>query len=475
MSDFVDYGIDDLSNLVETARGTVKTVFTEVGDQVKNLVLPDDVKGKTVDSLKGQVDAKSRDNLAKAPASNFASYHMIHTGPADKDDEIKDGNTSTRANDPILELYNDVLAPVCKVLEQKLSQTGTDLATLLARGTLADIQKVCADVADLFLSALAKFIDGVLAFVQHELEAVKSALEQSIHPPIFGALFDFVCGLMGENEDMTVINVAALIAAIPAVTLCKISTGITPDQWGEGMDDPTLPRALHECVGTLSRESQKSAARSAQMWAESGGHPGGGANSSGDNFKCPKQLRNLSYFQGLTAPPCSILSSLAGMYAPAPAALRPMSSRSLTLICDKMRYMKALLTCPIPADGQHWTPYMFRWLSWLTSGIFSVILDVLPEEAKNWVGLFVDLFGLSVAVGVDWLENADGLTWLTDIVASLGGAVTKGATLAKQPEVAFGSLMVCHVVGDLGLFVKAGHDIINENVFRTINIGGSGS
>ena len=118
---------------------------------------------------------------------------------------------------------------------------------------------------------------------------------------------------------------------------------------------------------------------------------------------------------------------------------------------------------------------MFRWLSWLTSGIFSVILDVLPEEAKNWVGLFVDLFGLSVAVGVDWLENADGLTWLTDIVASLGGAVTKGATLAKQPEVAFGSLMVCHVVGDLGLFVKAGHDIINENVFRTINIGGSGS
>ena len=47
--------------------------------------------------------------------------------------------------------------------------------------------------------------------------------------------------------------------------------------------------------------------------------------------------------------------------------------------------------------------------------------------------------------------------------------------LAKQLEVAFGSLMVCHVLGDLGLFVKAGHDIINENVFRTINIGGSGS
>ena len=99
MSDFVDYGIDDLSNLVETARGTVKTVFTEVGDQVKNLVLPDDVKGKTVDSLKGQVDAKSRDNLAKAPASNFASYHMIHTGPADKDDEMTDADTKAEGEE----------------------------------------------------------------------------------------------------------------------------------------------------------------------------------------------------------------------------------------------------------------------------------------------------------------------------------------------------------------------------------------
>ena len=90
----------------------VKTVLSEVGDQVKALVLPNDVKNQTLSSYSSKIDSDKRDIITKAPAVNFASYHIRHTGPANKDDEPDNDSKPTKGDDPIVQLYNDVLAPV---------------------------------------------------------------------------------------------------------------------------------------------------------------------------------------------------------------------------------------------------------------------------------------------------------------------------------------------------------------------------
>ncbi|KAI1802876.1 hypothetical protein F4811DRAFT_572527 [Daldinia bambusicola] len=484
---FLDYGVAEAATLIESTRAEMKTIFATIGKDIKNLTLPPEFSNQTISSMKqtaAEKEDRKPDISEMTPAVNMATYHLRHAAPLDKEDEISNITENADHNNPIVRLFEDVFKPVWETIEGKLKQTGTDLVALLTHGTIADLQRVCVDFADIIISALAAFIDGVLKLVEDLIVDLKSEMEKTINAPIFGALYEFICGLMGEKEPMTVVNVASLIAAIPATTLAKIATGSTPDVWCEGIKLNNTPEALAEVVKSLNPASATSntAAKTFSGKTVSQEDTSGTTLKSdledkgedGNSFRCPKALRVISYLQGIVSPICAVGNNVSWLFSEAPEGVPPvnMSSASLAALSKRLGNLKYIFSMPIPKDNQEWWAYCCRWVAWIVPGINSLVLDTLPKAATNLLGFIVNCVCLILSVITDAGEQAHWSNWLTDIASNSGGMISSCGKIAAQHPVILAGMAISTVIGGGGSLLRTSIAIGNDEVWRATNVGG---
>ncbi|RWA11058.1 hypothetical protein EKO27_g4066 [Xylaria grammica] len=477
---FLDYGVTEAKSFLENARREVGAFFSTIGDTIKNLELSEEMKGQTITSMHKMVAAstKSQPDVSRnSPTVNMTAYHLRHAAPLNKEDEATstNGHADLGAGDPVVQLFNDVLKPVFETVEKKLAQTGTDIAALLKEGTLADLQRVCLDFIDTFISALAAFVDGLLKFVEDILTDIQAGLEKTLDVPIFGALYEFVCGLMGEKEPLSIINVASLVAAIPAVTITKIAAGSTPDQWLEGIDPKSLPAALADCVKALNPDHATPVSSEALASPDpQNTNPEQAASTSDDKFKCPEPMRVLSHIEGVVAPICAIASSIpSAIEGVASVSSVKKPSNSIIQICTKIRHIKTLFTMPITQDNQVWGAYVARWAAWILSNAQNIICNGFQPQISNMAGVLVNMLCLLITLYVDESEGAQWSTWLIDIASSLGGCVENVGNIIERPLIMLAGLGVSQTMGSAGSEVKAVYTIGTDKVWAAVNLGGS--
>ncbi|KAK6949364.1 hypothetical protein Daesc_009439 [Daldinia eschscholtzii] len=472
---FLDYGVAEATTLIESTRAEIKSIFATIEKDVKDLSLPPEFGSLTISSMKQTAaeEEKGKPDISEmTPAVNMTTYHLRHAAPLNKEDEIPATTEDSDPSNPISRLFEDVFRPIWATIEGKLKQTGTDLVALLTNGTMADLQRICVDFADIIISALATFVDGVLKLVEDIIVDLKSEMEKTIDAPIFGALYEFVCGLMGEKEPVTILNLASLIAAIPATTVAKIATGSTPDQWCEGVKLSNVPEALADVVKSLNPA----------LAMASTGTDGAklkldlkDANENDQDFECPKALRIISYLQGIVAPICAVGANLSWLFSVAPSGVRPvkMSSLALSTLCKRLGNLKIIFSMPVPKDKQEWWAYCCRWVAWIVPGVFNLVLDVLPTEANNLLGFVVNVVCLILSLVTDAGEKAHWSNWLTDIASNTGGAVSSVGKIIEQHPVILAGMGISTVIGGGGSFIRTAIAIGNDDVWRANNVGGS--
>ncbi|KAI1644579.1 uncharacterized protein F4817DRAFT_318734 [Daldinia loculata] len=475
---FLDYGVAEAATLIESTRAEVKSIFATIGKDIKNLSLPPEFSSQTISSMKQTATEKDdgMHNISEmTPAINMATYHLRHAAPLNKEDEITNEPQDFDSNDPIVQLFEDVLKPVWGTIEEKLKQTGTDLVALLTNGTIADLQRVCVDFADIIISGLAAFIDGVLKLVEDMIVDLQSEMEKTINAPIFSALYEFVCGLMGEKEPMTILNLASLIAAIPATTVAKIATGSTPDQWCEGIKLDKAPEALADVFKSLN-PALATASTTENTFSDKAFVPGGtdGTTLNQQSFRCPKALRIISYLQGVVSPVCAVGANLSWLFSVAPEGVRPvkMTSLSLSTLCKRLANMKILFSMPVPKDEQEWWAYCCRWVAWIVPGIYNLVLDILPKKANDLLGFVVNCVCLILSIVTDAGERAHWSNWLTDIASNSGGLVSSVGKISEQHVVILAGMGISTLIGGGGSFLRTSIAIGNDDVWRANNVGG---
>ncbi|KAI1464011.1 uncharacterized protein F4812DRAFT_468178 [Daldinia caldariorum] len=484
---FLDYGVAEAASLIESTRAEMKSIFSTIGKDIKNLTLPPEFSNQTISSMKqtaAEKDNRKPDMSEMTPAVNMATYHLRHAAPLNKEDEISNITESTDHSNPIVRLFEDVFKPVWETIEGKLKQTGTDLVALLTHGTIADLQRVCADFADIIISALAAFIDGVLKLVEDLIVDLKSEMEKTINTPVFGALYEFICELMGEKELMTVVNVASLIAAIPATTVAKIATGSTPDEWCEGIKLSNTPEALADVVKSLNPASATSSTAAKafsdkiisleNMDSTTSKLDPEDKGKSQKSFRCPKELRVISYLQGVVSPICAVGHNVSWLFSEAPEGVPPvnMSSASLAALSKRLGNLKYIFSMPIAKDNQEWWAYCCRWVAWVVPGINSLVLDTLPKAATNLLGFIVNCVCLTLSIITNTGEGTHWSNWLTDMASNGGGIISSCGKISGQHPVILAGMAISTIIGGGGSFIRTAIAIGNDEVWRATNVGG---
>jgi hypothetical protein len=208
---------------LEVARAHIDQVLGTLQQDIKSVTLPAAQAQRGPWSDAGAARAARPMNSLRSPQANFITHHLLHGGLAGGAAAV------TSAGDPLVEAF-DILSSTSIKLSTAFQNDLQDVANLVqGKGaTYADVLKLAGDLADTALEPLQELLDGLFTLVEQLLGGNVNTLEGDVDIPFLGTLFKFVTELLGDEEDLTYINVAALLVATPAVIVGKIETGKAP-------------------------------------------------------------------------------------------------------------------------------------------------------------------------------------------------------------------------------------------------------
>lgn len=244
MKSGLDTVADKATRELESWRAAVKKELHGVGDKLKKAVLPQSVKDMRP-RAQHAAQAKTPSGLAaRTPPARFTNYQIQHGG-------MLKGGTSRAALqagsgsggiDSFSKLWSEVLLPETKRIGGDLLKIAMDIGKLFSdpSHTLENLLQLFVDAIDLILDALAAIVDALLGLTELAIAAIRRLLEDDVHIPFLSSFYEFITGLLGEEEKLTVINAIALLIAIPVVTICRI-VGVTPFDGAEDqLRDPQV-------------------------------------------------------------------------------------------------------------------------------------------------------------------------------------------------------------------------------------------
>ncbi|KAK3672969.1 hypothetical protein LTR78_007079 [Recurvomyces mirabilis] len=436
---FLDFAKTNGPTYIELARRSAKSFFAEIDLDVKNAILPASVKNDSPDVAANSTDqGPDTRSMATSPPANYATYHLQHSATSANQDQ-KIGNVSTNGtvqtngemltDDPFTQFYNDVLQPAFDVISEKLGKTSDDLLKLITDMSLDNLRILLADVADALISVMATVVDGFLHFAEDILKDIIGLLEEELDIPVIGALWDFMCELFGSSEPFTVMNASAFLLAIPAVTVVKLATGTTPDQFNNGFDDPAFPAKVAKWLGSGSPLNLTAAKTSGKLAV---------TNKQDEEYKAPPELKAFSLAEGCISPFAAIVGTVCDA-----AKANGSKNEYLQKVSLGTCAVKALFSWPVTDDGQDWNMYAIRWVAFVL-GAAGDLMPGCPPKAKVVVNAVLAI----LAIVVDAKESQDPFAWTSDIcgtISSLVAEAGEGNAEVQVPAYAasimFGSLV----------------------------------
>ncbi len=227
-----DYGISK----IDDAKAGVGDFFDDLTarlDSLEGLALPAEARGQRIQSasrdatsnLQGS-EAKAAGFLTSSPQGNYSTYQTLNGGVLNTDIP---GVSS--AQSAIEELYTDVLEPGMRLISTSAEMIYEQVQTLFSSDDLTpeEAQQVlCERVDDLkkMVGAAKDLVIGLLDVLQDILDLYKDMITQPVpNVPVLGPLLK---KLFETDENPSLLDILALLQAIPATVLFKAVTDKAP-------------------------------------------------------------------------------------------------------------------------------------------------------------------------------------------------------------------------------------------------------
>lgn len=233
----MSYVIGQANTKLDDWKAGVHEVFTTVKTRIHQAVLPAGVASADLLSTQQQAQGSTVANPSSAPAS-FTTYQLQHGGGASGSTD----QAPPEPGNPLVQFYEAVVQPTLATVEDDLETLFEDIAALFqGNPTVGDFMKIVTDVIDTFLDVAETLIVGFLDLVKDLLVDLQALITEPLEIPFFSDLYRFLTGLLGEAEDLSLVNVISLIVAIPATILYKAGTNSSPFPDGvDGLLDPDI-------------------------------------------------------------------------------------------------------------------------------------------------------------------------------------------------------------------------------------------
>ena len=418
----------------------------------------------------------------KASMANGISVKASATTNSATTDNTKT-NPGEIAIDVLQQFATDVIEPMGKTLMDRLNTDLDALIDLIKHGSMDKLWTLIADAADTVISVIAQFVDGFLHFCEDIINDLKDLLTQPIEVPFFTKLYQFMCQLMGYDEDFTLINSISFLISIPLTTMMKIGGYGTIMDHNDiiGMDDPGFPQKLVSTVQSALQSSQVPAVRaqnkSVKLKALQTTHL---LTETNDGFEPPEWLQYMSGAFGLCNGGAAIVYNALDF--------------DFLLVRkdnDWKKKWKLIFAAPMPKANVDAQAYEVRWVAWVIGNSWRIFVNALkpgnpvhppflppvnpitmPSFFENGGSLGVNVATEVMAVVCDARDDVSGLTWAGDVVSNTGSAFSSlGKMLANDlpegnPAIAVGLPMKYAATfvalgGNVCSFVNAGGSFVN--------------
>lgn len=419
---------------------------------MRDAILPADIKTASANQAAKSSDQNHAQDVLMSPQGSY-SFNTIKQMP-DSDSQGPTNPHPTTSSDPFIQFYQDVLEPAFDTMVKALGKDADDVLNLLNNMSMDNLRLLFADVADGLISVFATIVDGFLKFAEDIIADIVKGISDPMDIPIIGALWEFITGLFGHEEELTALNAISLLVAIPATTIAKLATGTTPDQMDHGFTDANFGATVAAALGqpSPSHASAKFASHplKAEFQTES---------RVQDSYVTPESLKKFSQAEGFIGPISGAVASVID------AATFPVGPRgTIAKLKQLAALIKAIFSWPVPANGQNWGSYTARWIAWAIA-----TLAQCAGEIDRKVKVVINGIITVLVIACDWVDNESGLTWTSDICGNVGSLIAE-CTLTRT--VAYPAYALSIVGGDVIALVKAGIAATDGTVNRNMNPGG---
>jgi len=217
-NDMMQLGIDKIDTIAHEVDGW----FVSFEDLVRNWSMPESMKKIEVSEQNARDSISTPDEYEKAaaaansPGGNWSNYQIEHG--AILDDDMPNGES--RDSNPLKQVWNDVIQPTIKSIEESASKIGEDIVELFRKNksfTVEELlQKLGSDVLLAFIDVIRRVVVGMMHLLKDLIRDFKALVNLTINVRVLSPLYKSIA-----KSDLTLLDAFALLVAIPVTVIAK--------------------------------------------------------------------------------------------------------------------------------------------------------------------------------------------------------------------------------------------------------------
>ncbi len=431
MKNAVIYGTNQLEDKLDDLQAFLSKTFNNAEDMILKQVLPANIASQSLSQ------GGSFDNPLSSSAGSWIFSQIFNN------DLFGGGSSGSVSHNPFEQFVNDIIAPTVSALATDLVNVFNDFTGILS-GNISDAYKMIGDLIKLVIDPIKTIILGILKFLKDLTGDLQVLLTESLDIPFLTSMYKFFCALMGEDEDLTIVNAIAFVIAIPYTFVSKIITGSAPFADSDfGMKDAGYYANLF--------------GNQVSPFVLAGSSSGAIAYSR---------------IGGAIASVASIPASILNLIAFADDGDEPGLS-TLDKISLGFSVVTAALSFPIKKDDQNDDSYILKVTTWVLAVIKDIAFKFIPvKKVSAGAESIVDIIIFCLAMPADSLNNESGWAYTQDTLSNIGGSAAAGGMAFKET----GAGPVVGVVGAGIAYIGAIIGLVNclrsEDIVHVVNPGG---
>ncbi|MDV7699266.1 hypothetical protein N6B72_20285 [Chryseobacterium soli] len=455
MTNAVSYGTVLVENGLDQLEAFLSKTLNDAENLVLNQVLP---AGISTQSLS---QSNSLDNPLNSSAGNWIFSQIANNGL------FNGGSAGSVSHNPFEQFANDVITPTVSALITDLENTFKDFTGLLA-GNVDDAFKMIRDLIKMIIDPIKTIILGIIKFLKELTGDLQAALTGSLDIPFLSTMYKYFTALLGEKEDLTIVNAISFIIAIPYTYISKIFIGAAPFADSDyGMKSSGYFNDLFAGQPSPFKLSGNVAAPEASAGlirsAVTATKETSGASSAAINYS-----RIGGSIASLSSIPAGILNMISFLDDSEEPGLSTMDKVSLGF-----SVVTAALTFPIKKEGQNEDSYILRTTSWVLSVIKDIGFKFIPvKKIAAGSESIVDIVILCLSLPANILNSENGWSYSQDILSNAGGSAAAGGMALKETEAGPVVGVIGAGIAYFGAVIGMVNCIQSDDIVHLVNPGG---
>lgn len=467
----IEFAVSQGSAELEKIRAIVAEALADAKTDVAKWVLGSHDAGLSPNAVAHQQRSSPPSAAHRSAPGGFALYQLQFSGML-----LGDSLTPLTLPTGFGDMVNDVVVPTVAAVIEDLEKDVEDMVKICTdpANTLEDVRKLLVDLVDTVIDPVATLVDGIFKFVEDLVAAVLQALEHEIEIPFLTEFYEFLTDFLGAEEDFTLVNGIALLAAIPFVEICRIVDGEAPFAKGSlGLDSPSL-------FQTLAGQEPRPALAMGPPEAAAGAAPDDGDDST------PSTVQSYSKWGSLIGALAGIASAVCDVIAWAIERSKKKGKGGgasngggnegglsvLDLIGIGINILKYAMTFPVPVETDE-LDWRLQTAAWAIGVAETISIPFIPgdETWKAGAGAVIDTAIMELGVFGDAARDPGWLGWTADIISNISGPVRGIGGAAKEEVTLLSGIGLGWVGAGAGLMyvlVTEGED----GFYRLVNPGG---